>query len=292
MNESTAMTAFLSGALIGGGIFLLIGFFIGVDLLPTPAAGASASLREHLKGLSGRLIISLGTGVVLLIVTRWIVLAGAGIALVLVWPLLFGGAKEEKHAAAKIEALATWAESLRDTIAGAVGLEQAIPATAYAAAPVIREDLALLSDRMRVRVPLPLALRQFADGLNDPTADLIVSALIMNARLRGPGLRQLLGALADTARSELDMRQRVSASRAGTRRSAQIVVIFSIVVMLGLAVFNRSFVAPYSSVQGQLVLVVVVALFAVGMLWMRRLAGVQLPRRFLTVSAPAGGENA
>ena len=114
----------------------------------------------------------------------------------------------------------------------------------------------------------------------------------MNARLRGPGLRQLLSALADTARSELDMRQRVSASRAGTRRSAQIVVIFSIVVMLGLAVFNRSFVAPYSSVQGQLVLLVVVALFAVGMLWMRRLAGVQLPRRFLTVSSPAGGENA
>ena len=292
MNESTAMTAFLSGALIGGGIFLLIGFFIGVDLLPTPAAGASASLREHLKGLSGRLIISLGTGVVLLIVTRWIVLAGAGIALVLVWPLLFGGAKEEKHAAAKIEALATWAESLRDTIAGAVGLEQAIPATAYAAAPVIREDLALLSDRMRVRVPLPLALRQFADGLNDPTADLIVSTLIMNARLRGPGLRQLLGALADTARSELDMRQRVSASRAGTRRSAQIVVIFSIAIMLGLAIFNRSFVAPYSSVQGQLVLVVVVALFAIGMLWMRRLAGVRLPRRFLIATAQAGGEEA
>ena len=292
MNESTAMTAFLSGALIGGGIFLLIGFFIGVDLLPTPAAGASASLREHLKGLSGRLIISLGTGVVLLIVTRWIVLAGAGIALVLVWPLLFGGAKEEKRSAAKVEALATWAESLRDTIAGAVGLEQAIPATAYAAAPVIREDLALLSDRMRVRVPLPLALRQFADGLNDPTADLIVSALIMNARLRGPGLRQLLGALADTARSELDMRQRVSASRAGTRRSAQIVVIFSIAIMLGLAIFNRSFVAPYSSVQGQLVLVVVVALFAIGMLWMRRLAGVRLPRRFLIATAQAGGEEA
>ena len=292
MNESTAMMAFLSGALIGGGIFLLIGFFIGVDLLPTPAAGASASLREHLKGLSGRLIISLGTGVVLLIVTRWIVLGGAGIALVLVWPLLFGGAKEEKHAAAKIEALATWAESLRDTIAGAVGLEQAIAATAYAAAPVTREDLGLLSDRMRVRVPLPLALRQFADGLNDPTADLIVSALIMNARLRGPGLRQLLGALADTARSELDMRQRVSASRAGTRRSAQIVVIFSIAIMLGLAIFNRSFVAPYSSVQGQLVLVVVVALFAMGMLWMRRLAGVRLPRRFLIATAQAGGEEA
>jgi len=171
---------------------------------------------------------------------------------------------------------------LRDTIAGAVGLEQAIPATVYAASPVIRGDLTLLADRMRVRVPLPVALRQFADDLDDPTADLIICALMMNSRLRGPGLRQLLGNLAATARAELDMRQRVSASRAGTRRSAQIVVVFSILIILGMAVFNRSFVAPYGSAQGQMVLFVVVALFAVGLMWMRRLAGVTLPRRFLT----------
>ena len=236
MNQATATIAILAGALVGGGLFLLVGFFMGVDMLPD-RPGSSGSLRDSLKGLSGRLIASLVVGLGVLLLTRWIVLA-------------------------------------------------------VAAAPVLREDLALLADRMRVRVPLPTALRQFADDLDDPTADLIVSALIMNARLRGPGLRQLLSALADTARSELDMRQRVSASRAGTRRSAQIVVIFSIVVMLGLAVFNRSFVAPYSSVQGQLVLLVVVALFAVGMLWMRRLAGVQLPRRFLTVSTHVGGGNA
>ena len=291
MNQTTATVAILAGALVGGGLFLLVGFFMGVDMLPD-RPGSSGSLRDSLKGLSGRLIACLVVGLGVLLLTRWIVLAVAAGVLVLVWPLLFGGAKQEKLAAAKIEALATWSESLRDTIAGAVGLEQAIPAPVCAVAPVLREDLALLADRMRVRVPLPTALRQFADDLDDPTADLIVSALIMNARLRGPGLRQLLSALADTARSELDMRQRVSASRAGTRRSAQIVVIFSIVVMLGLAVFNRSFVAPYSSVQGQLVLLVVVALFAVGMLWMRRLAGVRLPRRFLTVSAQAGGENA
>ena len=121
-------------------------------------------------------------------------------------------------------------------------------------------------------------------------ADLIIAALMMNSRLRGPGLRQLLGGLAATARAELDMRQRVSASRAGTRRSAQIVVVFSIVVILGLAVFNRSFVAPYNSLTGQLVLLVVMALFTMGLLWMRRLAGVSLPRRFLTARAAPGGE--
>ena len=217
-----------------------------------------------------------------------IVLAAAGGCLVVVWPLFFGGAAQEREAAERIAALATWAESLRDTIAGAVGLEQAVPATVHAASPVIRDHLALLADRMRVRVPLPTALRQFADDLDDPTADLIVSALIMNARLRGPGLRSLLGNLAATARTELDMRQRVSASRAGTRRSAQIVIVFSILMIMGLALFNPGFVSPYDSAQGQVVLLVVVGLFAAGMMWMRRLAGIRLPRRFLTVTAPGG----
>jgi len=39
-----------------------------------------------------------------------------------------GGAAEERRAIARLDALASWTESLRDTIAGAVGLEQAIPA--------------------------------------------------------------------------------------------------------------------------------------------------------------------
>ena len=287
MIDATANLAILSGALIGGGIFLFIGFLL-VDIAPEGGADAAAAVR----GASRRILIGAVVGVLLLLLTRWIVLAVAGGCLVFLWPMLFGGTRQEKLAAAKIEALAAWAESLRDTIAGAVGLEQAIPSTVYAASPALRHTLILLADRMRMRVPLGVALRQFADELDDPTADLIVSALIMNARLRGPGLRHLLGALADTARAELDMRQRIAASRAGTRRSAQIVVIFSILVMLGLALFNRSFVAPYESVQGQLVLLVVVILFALGMMWMRRLSGVRLPRRFLTVTAPAGEEDA
>jgi Flp pilus assembly protein TadB len=125
---------------------------------------------------------------------------------------------------ARIDALAAWTESLRDTIAGAVGLEQAIPATAHAAAPMIRDELQSLSDRLRVRVPLPEALQRFADELDDSGADLIIAALILNARLRGPGLRDVLSSLAESARAELDMRQRVNAGRRSTERSVQIVV--------------------------------------------------------------------
>ena len=184
---------------------------------------------------------------------------------------------------ARLEGLATWTESLRDTIAGAVGLEQAIPATAYAASPAIRPQLQLLVDRLRVRTPLPTALRRLADDLDDPSADLIVAALVLNARLRGPGLRQVLSSLADSARAELDMRQRVTAARAATRRSSQIVIVFSIAVIATITVVSPKFVAPYGTLTGQVVLLVVVACFAGGFLWMKALSGVDTPARFLVV---------
>ena len=76
-------------------------------------------------------------GVVALVATRWLV-AGVGVALlVFAWRGL-SGAAGERRALARLEALATWTESLRDTIAGAVGLEQAIPASLRVAAPVIK----------------------------------------------------------------------------------------------------------------------------------------------------------
>ena len=57
--------------------------------------------------------------------------------LVLGWRTL-GGAAGERRAMVRLEALATWTESLRDTIAGAVGLEQAIPSSLRVAAPSCR----------------------------------------------------------------------------------------------------------------------------------------------------------
>jgi len=61
MNQATATVAILAGALVGGGLFLLVGFFMGVDMLPD-RPGSSGSLRDSLKGLSGRLIACLVVG--------------------------------------------------------------------------------------------------------------------------------------------------------------------------------------------------------------------------------------
>ena len=133
-------------------------------------------------------------------------------------------------------------------------------------------------------MPLPDALRRFADDIDDPSADLIIAALIINARLRGPGLRDVLGALAISVREELDMRRSHRrapvhpAQRAdhGPCRSAW---------PSGSRCSTR--LRPgYDCPPGQLVLLVVVALFAGGFFWLRKLASSR--RRSGCCSGPAG----
>jgi Flp pilus assembly protein TadB len=277
------LLAVLAGAACGAGVLLLAVAIHGLPARPGPRAAAA---RQRLRGLAGpRAAAALAAGAIALAATRWLV-AGAGVALlVFAWRGL-SGAAGERRALARLEALATWTESLRDTIAGAVGLEQAIPASLRVAAPALREPLTALVDRLHIRVPMPDALLRFAGDLDDPGADLIIAALVINARLRGPGLRDLLGSLSASVREELDMRRKVTAERRSIRRSVQIVVGVSVGMALALAVLDHAFLVPYDGVSGQVVLAAVAGLYALGILWLRRLARFEVPQRLLTSAAP------
>ena len=273
------LLAVLAGALTGAGLFLLVAAIRGLP--PKPGNRGPGRLERLVKdAFSVRGAIAVIVGILTLLITRWVV-AGIGMALLAYSWRSLSGAASERRAMARLEGLATWTESLRDTIAGAVGLEQAIPASLRAAAPSLREPLTALVERLHTRVPMPEALRRFADDLADPSADLIIAALIINARLRGPGLRDLLGALSRSVREELDVRRKVNAQRRSTRRGAQIVVGISVGLALGLALFNHAYVQVYDSVTGQLVLCVVVGLYAAGIAWMRALARFPVPERLL-----------
>ncbi|MFD8737686.1 type II secretion system F family protein [Streptomyces sp. NPDC059618] len=274
--------ALACGVAVGGGLALFAAAVRGLPARPEHEKQRASERASELIRFAGRRgSIAALAGLAVLLVTGWAVAGLAAGILVFFWDKLFGGASEERAAMRRVEALASWTESLRDTIAGAVGLEQAIPASARASAPVLRPHLDALVDRLRSRTPLPEALQQLADEIDDASADIIVAALILNARLRGPGLRQVLGALAKSAREEVDMRQRVMAQRASTRRSVQIVVAVSVAFVLGLSVFNRDFVAPYGTAVGQLVLACVCGLFGLGFWWLRKLSTIETPERFL-----------
>jgi Flp pilus assembly protein TadB len=283
---TTALLAIVLGGIAGAGLLLLV---VAIRGLPAKPDTGPSRLEQWLRDIVGwRGAIALILGAITLVATGWVV-AGVGVALLALGWRSLGGAASERRAMNRLEGLAVWTESLRDTIAGAVGLEQAIPSSLRVAAPTLRGPLENLVDRLHTRVPMPDALRRFADELNDPSADLIIAALIINSRLRGPGLRDLLGALSSSVREELDMRRRVSSERRSTRRSVQIVVGISVGLALGMAIFNRGYVHVYDTPLGQLVLVLVAALYAVGFFWLRRLANFESPERLLAgPSAPSG----
>lgn len=83
------------------------------------------------------------------------------------------------------------------------------------------------------------------------------------------------------------MRRRIAAGRRSIRRSVKIIVVIVLGVMGGLAIFNQRYVEPYGALEGQLVLLVVAALFGAGLLWMRRLSQPQQISRFLVVDRTA-----
>ncbi|MFC7645037.1 hypothetical protein ACFQX6_33550 [Streptosporangium lutulentum] len=145
-----------------------------------------AGRREFVRALSTRSAVGAIAGLVVLVVTGWPVMAVGAVLLAIGWKGLSGGAASERTAMRQLEGLAAWTESLRDTIAGAAGLEQAIPSSIRAAAPTLRPHLLALVDRLRTRMALPDALRLFADELDDPSADLVVAALILNSSCAAP----------------------------------------------------------------------------------------------------------
>ena len=273
------LEALFAGLVVGGGLALLIASLVGFR--PRQENGRSDRIGDWMRRAGQRLAIALLAGIAIGVLTGWPV-AGISVAvLIFFWNKLFGGVAGERLGMQRVEALAMWTESLRDTIAGAVGLEQAIPAAARTAGPLLRPHLDAMIDRLRGRMPLADALHLLADDIDDPSADIIIAALILNSKLRGPGLRDVLGTLAKSAREEVDMRQRVIAQRAGTRRSVQIIVGSVVLMVLGMAVGDKGYVKAYDSLVGQIVLVFVVLFFAAGFFWLRKLAEVKTPERFL-----------
>ncbi len=218
------------------------------------------------------------------LVTRWpvaAILAGAAGAFI---PHLFGVTAASK-AIESTEAVAAWAEMLRDCLAGSAGLGQAIVTSAPIAPRAIRDAVVTLASRVEAGVPLGLALRQFADDAEGPGADLVVAALVLATEQRAQKLGDLLGALAVASREEVSMRLRIEASRAQVRTGVRVVAGFSVGFAVFLMLVARSYLAPFGSAGGQAVLAGVGCLYAAGLVLMLRMARPKPQPRLLFAGA-------
>ena len=245
-------------------------------------SGSIRSNGSHI--LSGQHVIkgatSIGCGAVAWWITTWVVVGvsvGAGTAWILMRRKARRPVRDER---VFVDALATWIEQLRDTLAGAHGLEEAIRSTAPRAPRVLHQEIQRLVAQMTYG-STAIGLRRFADELNHPTADFVVSALLTATQHQARDLTVLLTHVAECARDEGRMRSRVWVSRARTRSSVRIIAGVVVVFVSGLFIFSADYLSPYATATGQVVLVGIGALFFVALLLMQRLSELAMPERFV-----------
>ncbi|MEO3810769.1 type II secretion system F family protein [Sphaerisporangium sp. B11E5] len=271
-----ALLAALAGAGIGIGLLIIVSGLKRRDVQGEKRGfHASPQMLVRFAGC-------VGVAVLLGAVTRWPV--GAALGGLAAWylPALLGPDREQARAVARIEAIAAWAEMLRDILAASAGLHQAISATAPIAPEAIRPQVVELATRVDQGERLPAALQRLSDDLADPTGDLVCAALILAARRQAGQLGELLGSLASAARAQAVMRLRVAAARAQIRSSVRTIVVATIAMVGGLMLFNRHFLAPYDTAVGQAVLLTAGFVFAGSFFTLHRLGQVGEPARILT----------
>ena len=281
------LLAVAAGLAAGLGVWLVV-----VGLLPVDAdqlAARHRQARSRWQAGGRRVVLGVLAAAAVTVLTRWPVAGLAAGGLVVVAPLLFGGGRDARRAVERLDALAVWSEAVRDLSASGIALAQALPAAAGSAPAPVAPAARRLADWLRVRQPIELALGRFADDLDDPAGDLVVSALLLNARVQGGQLRAVLGALATSIRAELEVRRRVEAERRATRRGAALVAALTTVMATGLFVLNRTYLDPFDGPTGQAVLGLVLLLFGAGFGLLRRLSTFQVAQRFLIGDRPGPG---
>ena len=285
-------------SLIGGAVLL----YAGLKPAPVPIGPPRGSAGERFSGLLGsdrqarrtRLAGAVGLvlGMLVAAATGWVVA-------VLLVPAAFVGVpmllqvSEGKHQIARLEAMEEWTRSLAGVLGAGVGLEQAIQATLSRSTPdAIREEVQLLVARLRARWDTQAALRAVAHDLHDPTGDAIAAGLLLAAERRGRGLAKMLEGIAERAAEDVRNRRRIEADLAKPRSTARWVTVITVGVLAVMAL-NSSYIEPYGTPLGQLILIVLLSAYVGALLWMRQMAkGESLPRFLGTSRALPGSGKA
>jgi Flp pilus assembly protein TadB len=279
------VTALVLAAGLGVGVGLvLLGYAVLIAPRRPPAPPRPGHRRPGpARATVLRLAAGLAAGLLGLLVTGWPVALLAGPAAALWLPVLLAP-PASAATIGRLEALQEWTRGLASVLTVGTGLEQAITATARSAPAAVRPQVAALAGRLAARTPTDVALRRFADDLADPAADLIVASLLLGAARRGQGMAAVLDNLAASLADEARIRRGVEAEQAKVRTAARMITAVTLLMMGGLFAAG-SYTAPYGSPLGQVVLAVLLTLYAAALAWLRRIADGKAPQRLMD---PAG----
>jgi tight adherence protein B len=281
----TSSLGALCGAIAGLGVFLAV----AVVARP-PSSAQRRPWSDRLRTstwTNDRIALRLGAAVVALfavwLATGWPVGGIAAGVTGAAAPSLLSAKRRRSDSLQRIEAIAAWAEQLRDVMAAADGIQSAIAATAPLAPPAIRPQVRRLAERLANRERLEPSLRRFADEVDHALADMVVTSLILASERQGR-LGALLGEVARSARETAAMRMRVEAARARTYVTTRLIVGLTIAMAAWLILLRRDYMAPFDTAAGQAMLVLITAVFLISGVAMQRMARPHEPPRLLAPS--------
>ncbi|MFD8737498.1 type II secretion system F family protein [Streptomyces sp. NPDC059618] len=287
----TLLLGLLSGMAVVGGLVGVVAGVVGTTALRRAplrrwqvlrsgrGQGGDAGMRRRALGVAAVVV----WGAVWLASGNFVggLLLGAAVIGV---PWLISPAQVAQERIGALEGLSEWTQRLAGLLRLGMGLEQAMMTSRQGAPEELVSQVVNLSDRLRLGWRPELALRAFADELDDVTADKVVAALILSAGDRGPGLAQALEDLAGTVREEVAKKRAIEADRAKPRTTVRWMTVITVGVVVA-GFFVPSYTRPYSTVLGQLVLAFLAAGFVGVLALMRQLGHFRRIPRFLVADA-------
>jgi hypothetical protein len=254
--------------------------------LPSAAAGSAQT------GISGnRIALGVAAGFLVLLATRWVMLALLVGLLAATWGRLLHDTRADDERR-RIEGIAKWLEDLRDTLRGsAIGAEEALEQVASRPPAAIAVPLRTFALRRRQGFRTEDALSDLATELAHPTADAAVAAirLVIGGSTSAGRLYATVSALAAAARDEVTARERIDRTRSVYQASMKRLVIIGGLLVAYLRFAGGDLLAPYNTAIGQIVLVLPLGMWLGCVLWLRSLCGYERPTSYRVVGSEAVG---
>ncbi|MEM9200609.1 MAG: type II secretion system F family protein [Actinomycetota bacterium] len=275
------------------GMFVALGCAAGVLIIGMGIRGKPLTTSDDddgptEEGLFARLTVGMlalgavgavAAGGLVFLLTGWPVAAVAAGALA-AWMIYSVERQDGPSELERTEAIATWTEMIRDNMAGAAGLEQAIISSARLAPIAIRPEIGRFVNRIEDS-SLSDSLADLGDDLDHRSADLVIAALSNAARMESRDVGDLLARLSESIRSDVRMRLRIETSRSSIRTSARMVIGVTAFTVLFLFLFANDLLDAYDSLGGQVWMALVLCVFSLSAFLLRGLSDIEMPDRFI-----------
>ncbi len=219
--------------------------------------------------------------------TRWPVFAFFAFLVAVNRSLVFGAAEIRDRNIDRTEAVAKWIDSLRDSLASSGGIEQALQWSTKRPHPLLLVETRNLALDLQHRSTVQ-ALANFASAVAHPSTDRTVAMLIMALTRRAGGMTEILAEAAREARADASTDRQVETSRSRMYAQSRLIAIGTTGVITIGALFREDARSAYSSLNGQVVLLVIlIAIYGtlLFLMWkgmprrpLRPLAGVGEPK--------------